>query len=147
VPLVVNRRGQFPQITTETLDRMRALLIAASKATAGDPEAHRRVAFLRAGFEFTALSAEAHRLSAAATAGEAIDFAAAQVVLERRWQMMRALYQQQPLAVNVVIVGANDGTLSGPLKWKGPSEVVRNAKFRLPADDDWLNEDQSAVRK
>ncbi len=147
VPVVVNGRGQFPKIAPASLDLMRGLLVAAGKATANDPESHRRVAFLRAGFEFTAISAEAHRLKDAALNGETVDLPAARAVLERRWQMMRALFDQQPLAVNVAVVAANDGTLYQPLKWRGPSEAVKAGKFVLPADDDWLNEDQSATRK
>lgn len=152
VPVVVNGRGQFPKITQQTLDQMRALLVAAGKATANDPETHRRVDFLRAGFEFTAISAEAHRLkdavvSSAEKGGETTDLAAAQAVLERRWQMMRALFDRQPLAVNVAVVAANDRPLIDPLKWKGPSEATKARKFLLPADDDYLNEDQSATRK
>lgn len=152
VPVVVNGRGQFPKITPQTLDQMRALLVAAGKATAGEPENHRRVDFLRAGFEFTAISAEAHRLKDAVVStvqqgGETVDLAAAQAVLERRWQMMRALFERQPLAVNVVVVAANDRALIDPLKWKGPSDATKATKFLLPADDDYLNEDQSATRK
>lgn len=147
VPVVVNGRGQFPKISLQTLDHMRSLLIAAGKATANDPETRRRVDFLRAGFEFTAISAEAHRLKDAVVNGETIDLAAAQAVLDRRWQMMRALFDRQPLAVNVAVVAANDRPLIDPLKWRGPSEATKTAKFVLPADDDYLNEDQSATRK
>ncbi len=146
-PVVVAGRGQFPKITPQTLDQMRTLLVAAGKATANDPEAHRRVDFLRAGFEFTAISAEAHRLKNAVANGETIDLAAAQSLLERRWQMMRALFDRQPLAVNVAVVAANDRLLIEPLKWRGPSDATKAAKFLLPAGDDYLNEDQSATRK
>src|SRR6185437_9634014 len=100
-------RGQFPKITPQTLERLRQLLVAASKATTSEPKAHRRVDFLRSGFEFTALSAEAHRLKDAVVRGEKVELSAAQAVLDRRWQMMRALYERQPLAVNVVVVAAN----------------------------------------
>jgi len=60
---------------------------------------------------------------------------------------MQALFEHQPLAVNVAVVAANDRTLYEPLKWKGPSEAAKAGKFVLPAEDDWLNEDQSATRK
>ncbi len=76
-----------------------------------------------------------------------MDLPAAHALLERRWQMMRALFDQQPLAVNVAVVAANDRTLNEPLKWKGPTATAKAGKFQLPAGDDWLNEDQSATRK
>jgi hypothetical protein len=147
VPVVINGRGQFPKISATALEKMRSLLVDAAKATANDPAARRRVDFVRAGFEFTAISAEANRLKDAALKGEPVDLAAAHALLERRWQMMRALFQRQPLAVNVAVVAANDRTLIDPLKWKGPSTAGKTGRFALPADDDWLNEDQSATRK
>lgn len=147
VPVVVANRSQFPKLTPQTIERMRAQLVAAGKATANNPEAHRRVAFVRAGFEFTAISAEAYRLKNAVLNGEKVDLPTAHALLERRWQMMRALFEQQPLAVNVAVVAANERPLYDPLKWAGPSAAAKGGKFTLPADDDWLNEDQSATRK
>jgi hypothetical protein len=146
-PVVINNRGQFPKIDPQTIERLREHLVAAAKATADDGPSRRRVDFLRAGFELTAMSAEAHRLKNAAAAGEAVDPAAAHAVLERRWQLMRAMFERQPLAVNVAVVAAHDRQLNEPLKWKGPTDAVRSGKFSLPAGDDWLNEDQSATRR
>ncbi|HEV7406375.1 MAG TPA: hypothetical protein VGO11_25725, partial [Chthoniobacteraceae bacterium] len=147
VPVVVGGRGQFPQITPETIAGLRASLVAAAKATENDAPAHRRVAFLRTGLEFTAASAEAQRLREAVANGGALDPAVASAAMERRWQLMRAILQNQPLAVNVGAVAANDGPLAAALHWKGPSEIVKAGKFQLPAGDDWLNGDQSATRK
>jgi hypothetical protein len=147
VPLVVNGRGMFPQITPETIGTLRTLLVAASKATESDVPSHRRVAFLRAGLEFTALNAEAHRLATGSESGVAPDAKAVSDVMERRWQLMRALLHQQPLAVNVGTVAANDEPLNRALNWKGPSEAGKAGKLQLPAGDNWLNEDQSATRK
>src|SRR5262249_16827944 len=144
VPVVIAGRGHFPDISEDTLKAMRALLTAAAKATENDAASHRRVAFLRAGFEFTAISTEAHRLAdAAEKTGKPADANAVSAVMERRWQMMRAIVQNQPLAVNVSVVSANDGPLFSALGWKGPSAAGKAGKFRVPAGDDWLNEDQS----
>ena len=79
-------------------------------------------------------------------AGETIDIGAAHSLLERRWQLMRALFERQPLAVNVALVAGNDRLLNEPFKWKGPTEAAKRSKFRLEVGDDWLNEDQSATR-
>jgi hypothetical protein len=147
VPVVVGGRGQFPQITSETIAALRASLVAAAKATEKDPPSHRRVAFLRTGLEFTAASAEAQHLREAIANGGTLDPAAASAAMERRWQLMRAILKNQPLAVNVGVVAANEGPLASALRWKGPSEAVKAGKFQLPAGDDWLNGDQSATRR
>lgn len=147
VPVIVNKRGAFPQIAPETIDTLRQLLVAAAKATESDASSHRRVAFLRAGLEFTALNAEAHRLADTAETSTAPEAKVVNDVMERRWQLMRALLQQQPLAVNVGAVAAADEPLNRALNWKGPSEAGKAGKLQLPAGDNWLNEDQSATRK
>ena len=146
-PQIVGKRSTFPLITPETISALRAELVAAAKVTANDAPSHRRVAFLRAGFEFTAVSAEANWLKESAEAGTKIDPAKVNAVMERRWQMMRALLKLEPLAVNVAVVAGNDATLNAALGWKGPSETIKAGKFQLQPGDDWLNEDQSATRK
>jgi len=142
------RPGMFPLIKPETLDAMRTTLITAAKATANDPTANNRVSFLRAGLEFTAISAEAQRLKEVAEAtGTKPDTVKVSEVMERRWQLMRAIFQTHPLAVNVALVAANDAPLNAALGWKGPSALAKSTKLQLTADDNWLNEDQSATRK
>jgi hypothetical protein len=147
VPVTNGKRGQFPKIEPQTIADLRQLLVAAAKATEKDAPSHRRVAFLRAGLEFTAINAEAHRLAEASENGAAPDAKTADDVMERRWQLMRALLQQQPLAVNVGTVAAADEPLNRALNWKGPTEAGRTGKLLLPSGDDWLNADQSATRK
>ncbi len=144
--ILVPGKGVFPQIAPETISQLRAALVAAAKAVERDPAARKRVAFLRAGLEFTAVSAEAHRLADAMEAGMPVDAKAVNEVMDRRWQMMRAILKAHPLAVNVGVVAANDTLLVRALKWKGPSDAAKSAKFPLQPGDDWLNEDQSATR-
>jgi hypothetical protein len=146
---IVQTTGKYapPQVTPETVDQLRDALVAAAKATEGDAPSHRRVSFLRAGLEFTAVSAEAHRLADEIEQGKKIDRQAVNAVMERRWQMMRALLQSYPLAVNVGVVAANDTLLTRALNWKGPSEGAKSSKLELKPDDNWLNEDQSATRR
>ena len=148
-PAVVtaSKRIAFPTVAPGSLDEMRKLLAAAARATENDAPAHRRVAFLRTGLEFTASNAAAHRLADAAEGGPAPDAKTVDGVMERRWQLMRAIFQQQPLAVNVGLVAASDEALNRALSWKGPSDAGKSGKFQLPAGDNWLNEDQSATRK
>ncbi len=140
-------KGSFPEVTMETLNDLRACLVGAAKATENDTPSHRRVAFLRAGLEFTAVSVEAHHLAEQADAGAKVDPQAVNTLMERRWQMMRALLKNQPLAVNVGVVAANDGPWSRSLDWKGPSELAKAGGIKIKLEDDWLNTDQSATRK
>lgn len=137
----------FPQITPETMNGLRAHLVAAAKATESDAAAHRRVAFLRAGLEFTAASADGHRLADAADAGAKPDAVNVNAVMDRRWQLMRSLLQNHPLAVNVGVVAAADAVWTRSLNWKGPSDSAKSGRLQLNPDDDWLNGDQSATRK
>ncbi len=137
----------FPQISPETMTALRAHLLTAAKQTENDAAAHRRVAFLRSGLEFTVVSAEAHRLAEAIETGSKPDAAAISAVMDRRWQLMRGLVQSHPLAVNVGVVAAADVVWIRPLKWKGPSDSAKAGRLQLKPDDDWLNDDQSATRK
>ncbi|HEY3900245.1 MAG TPA: DUF4838 domain-containing protein [Chthoniobacter sp.] len=143
----IARSITFPDIAPGSIDEMRRQLVAAAKATENDLPSHRRVAFLRTGLEFTALSAEAHHRAEFIEKDTAPDTKAIDALMERRWQLMRAILQQQPLAVNVGVVAGNDAPLNSALNWKGPSEAGKTSKFQLPAGDNWLNEDQSATRK
>lgn len=137
----------FPQITSETMNALRAHLVAAAKASENDSAAHRRVAFLRAGMEFTAMSAEGHRLADQADTDTKPDASTVSAVMDRRWQLMRGLLQNQPLAVNVGVVAAADAVWTRSLDWKGPSDTAKAGRLQLNPDDDWLNGDQSATRK
>ena len=140
-------KGVLPQVSPETISELRASLVAAANATEKDAPSHRRVAFLRAGLEFTAASAEAHRLAAAMDGGTKVDAQTVNAVMERRWQIMRAILKNHPLAVNVGVVAAADIVLNRSLGWKGPSDAAKSGKLQLQPGDDWLNEDQSATRK
>ena len=127
-------------------DGLRASLIAAAKATENDAPSYRRVAFLCARLEFTPLSAEAQRLADAIDGGAKADTQAVNALMERRWQMMRAILKSHPLAVNVRVIATADLVLNRTLGWKGPSDAAKSGKLQLQLGDDWLNEDQSATR-
>ena len=144
-PRIDAGRNGFPLITSANLDTMRAQLVAAGEATKNDPASHRRVAFLRTGFEFTAISAEADSLRKADDSKP--DAAKVNPVMERRWQMMRAMLRSEPLAVNVAVVAGYDAPLNTALAWKGPGDAAKNGTLQLKPGDDWLNADQSATRK
>ena len=45
------------------------------------------------------------------------------------------------------VVAAADVAWVRSLKWTGPTDAAKSGQFRLNADEDWLNGDQSATRK
>ena len=108
----------------------------------------RRIAFLRAGLAYTGISAEAHRLSAAAEAGEPVDFEAAHALLDRRWLLMREIARRHHLAVNVAQVAGSDMHMWRPLRWQGPGVRARQAARERdetadPDEDAWFYGDQT----
>lgn len=101
-----------PQATAE----LTALLDEAAKAAGADRAAGERIAFVRAGWDFTAITAQAWALRNAAAAGRPYDRAAAAELMARRKAMMRELALKWPLAVNVPYVAGNEAYLWRPLK-------------------------------
>ncbi len=114
--VIVPRPRMFPLIKPESLETMRPALIAAAKPTMNEPSSNHRISFLHAGLEFTAITAEAHRLKETAeTSGTKPAPTTVSALMERRWQMTRAIFQTRPLAVNAALVAANDSTLNSAI--------------------------------
>jgi hypothetical protein len=108
--------------TPEVIAELRTLLDAANRHAAGAAAVRARLAFLRAGLEFTALQAEAHHMLARAAE---TDHAAAARLLDRRYVMMRDLFRKQPLAINVGYVCWGEGERFAPLGRTGPTPAVK----------------------
>lgn len=117
--------------TPEAVAELRALLDAAAAATDSDPTANRRVAFLRAGLEYTDAYAEVFRINRewqrvggrlAPTMKERF-----RVALDRNWAASRDIFDHHHLAVNVVAVAWGSWGYFGRFGWKGPSDETRNA--------------------
>lgn len=99
----------------QTIDALRADLDSAQAACAGDAHSLRRVRFLRAGLEFTALQARAYRLNAEikANGGKAVDAAATKAFVAERQAFLHQVFRQDILAVNVpYALWAAEGNLS-----------------------------------
>jgi hypothetical protein len=128
--------------TANRVAELRELLETARKASANDPAIRKRVTFLRAGLEHTALTAEALRMASQIEAGQPVDRAAGKAVMDRRWQLMRAIALREPLAVNEPVVAGNEQLLRRTLGWSGPGDAAKAAKLNDTPQDDWLNEDQ-----
>jgi len=113
--------------TPEVLAELRGYLDAAGAAAGGDPVVRRRIAFLRRGLEFTELQARAYRMLALVgkrrlTDGEKAE---AKRLLDERWIMMRRMFTEQPLAVNVAYVCWGEGRRFARLGWSGPDARLR----------------------
>ena len=101
-------------------------------AAAGDDAVRRRVAFLRAGLDYTDIQARAYRImdgakDRALTPEEKAESGA---LMDRRWRMMRKMFKDEPFAVNLAYVCW--GERLGPLGWHGPSPKV---KAEVEADE------------
>ena len=107
--------------TPEAMTELRARLDAAAKAARGDDAAARRVAFLRCGLDFTAFQAEAYRALEQSKKAKLSKGALqeAQQLLARRWRLMRKMFTDEPLAVNVAYLSWGEGGRFQRLGWQG----------------------------
>ncbi len=85
--------------TKEVIEKLRKLLESADKV-AKDPIIKKRIAFLSIGLEFTNLQAQAYRFAINYKLGKHVDLKQAAQVLKQRHELMRKIFEQQPLAVN-----------------------------------------------
>ena len=119
--------------TPEVVAELGKLLDAADKAADGDT-VRRRVTFLRRGLEFAALQQRSHALAAAA--GEdrpsAELKAAVHAVQQEKWLLMRRIFREDHMAVNVAMVGWGGEGLFRRLGWSGAKSVDRKV---LDADE------------
>ena len=138
----------FEKTTRVAMADLKAQLDAADKAAGDDATVRKRIAFLRAGLDYSAVTCQAAQLRLAAQEQQPFDKALAAKLLDRRWLMMRGMLKTQPLAVNVgVAAGHDDGTWA-TVGWRGPSAAVKSAADKGPGvDDAWQYEDQTQTGK
>ncbi len=131
----------YESSTPAALAELKGYLDSADKLAADDVSLHKRIAFLRVGLDWSAVTAKAAQFRTAAQNHQEYDKAEAQHVLDQRWLMARNIFHNNILAVNVTLVAGFDDTNWAALDWKGPGNTARTAK---PSDDDaWQYEDQS----
>ncbi len=111
--------------TPAVLAELRGFLDAADRATMEDTAARRRIAFLRRGLDFTELQASAYALLRRANELNADEKAEAARLLDRRWVMMRKMFEEEHYAVNVAAVLHGEDRRFAPLGWDGPSAAAR----------------------
>ncbi|MCX7044297.1 MAG: DUF4838 domain-containing protein [Candidatus Sumerlaeota bacterium] len=120
--------------TPEVIVELRGLLESADKAAAADEPSRRRVAFLRRGLEFTDIQAQCYRVADAAeskplTPDEKKSFLA---LMDRKWTLMRQMFRDEPLAVNVAYVCWGGEGRFRKLGWSRPSPQL---KAKVEADE------------
>ena len=116
------------------LTELRGYLGTAERATAEDAGSRRRIAFLRRGLDLTEIEAAAHRLLRQ-TELNADEKAEARRLLDRRWVMMRKIFEEEHYAVNVAAVLQSESQRFSPLGWKGPSPAAKASVAAAPVSN------------
>lgn len=103
--------------TPEAIAELRGHLDEAKEATAEDETIRERIQFLRVGLEFTAKTAKLDRKAhAVENESREVDLDLAQQVRDRRWLLMRHIFEEYPRAVNVALVEGNNSSARG--RWR-----------------------------
>lgn len=113
--------------TPEVVTELRGILAAADKQ-ADDELIHRRIAFLRRGLEFAALQNRTHDFLARSAEQplSTEDKAALMKLQEEKWLLMRRIFREEPLAVNVPMVAWGSEASFGKFGWKGAGSVPKS---------------------
>lgn len=126
--------------TASTCDELHRLLDRADILAAGDETIRRRIAFLRSGISFAKLQARTHAFHDAArnekpTAAALDQFRAD---MESKFQLMRRLYRDEPLALNVAMIAWGSEGVFRKFGWNGVKS--------LPADR-WDADEEGRVSR
>jgi hypothetical protein len=108
--------------TPGVLSELRGLLDQAEKSSPQDTSILARIAFLRRGLEFTDVQAQAYRFLREESE---VDREAAHRVLDRKYWLMRDIFQDSHSAVNVAYVAWGGGARWRRLRWQWEAEHTR----------------------
>ncbi len=119
--------GATVPYTPEIVAELRGMLDAARR-TADDDVAHRRIAFLRRGLEFTGLQHCTHDLLARHAAQPLTPDDRSELVKlqQEKWLAMRRIFREEPLAVNVAMVAWGSEGMFRKCGWRGAASVPRS---------------------
>lgn len=131
--------------TPEAVAELRGILAAADQQ-AGDDLIRRRIRFLRRGLDFAALQNRTHALLSrhARQPLSAADKSALLKLQEEKWLLMRRIFREEPMAVNVPMVAWGSEGGFARLGWKGAGSVARSV---IDADEEGRPVDESAPAK
>jgi hypothetical protein len=109
----------------ETITELNGMLMGARRLTEGDPAILKRIDFLKAGLDWTAINAQAHALlREPSKSGEASE---KKRILDERYAVMRAIFRNNFSAVNVAAVSWSEDGL-----WKRFLPTWKQIRSRLP---------------
>lgn len=116
--------------TAEVIDELRGYLNSAAQATKGETDAHKRVAFLRSGLDYTEAYVAAFRIirEHEASGGGRLSSETKQRIrdaLDNNWLVSRNVFEKSHLAVNVATVAWGSWGYFGRFGWSDPSPEVR----------------------
>ena len=129
--IAANERAVTDPFTPEAVAELRALLDEAARSTRGGSDAHRRVAFLRTGLEYTAKYAAVFQAwnQWVNAGGGRLTTDQRQIfrdAIDRNWESSRDIFENHPLAVNVTSVAWGSWGYFGRMGWSKPSEELLN---------------------
>jgi hypothetical protein len=104
--------------TQKALSELRKDLDKARKDAGSDPAIAKRIAFLDVGLRWTEIEVRAH---AFLNDPGMADKAAAKPVLDERFALMRQIFQQTPMALNVAYISWGEDALWSRLGWTRPA--------------------------
>lgn len=109
--------------TPQVVARLRQHLDDATGAASGDEPVQQRIAFLLAGLDYTDVQARCYDLLAAVEEKGLTPELRAQAkeAMDRKFAMMRRIFREHPLAVNVAYVAAMGEGRFGKLGWTRPA--------------------------
>jgi hypothetical protein len=116
--------------TPEVIDELRGYLDAAADATEEESDAHKRVAFLRGGLEYTDAYVAVLRIIREHQASGAKRLPPEtkrriRETLDRNWLVSRDVFENQHLAVNVATVAWGSWNYFARFGWSDPSPEIR----------------------
>jgi hypothetical protein len=120
--------------TPEVLQELRGYLDAADRAASDDAPSQRRIAFLRRGLDFTEIQAAIYSLARRDGDLTADEKAEAARLLDRRWIMMRKIFEEEHYAVNVAAVLQGEIGRFKHLGWTGPSAAAQASVSMAPSN-------------
>jgi len=113
--------------TPEVIEELERMLEAANQLAGNDSKIRRRIEFLRTGLEFSELQANIYRLLRLAQQRRpsTAEQTAAKELLDRKWLMMRRIFQQEHFAVNVTAMCWGEWGRFKRIGWSGPSQQAK----------------------
>jgi hypothetical protein len=123
--IAAEKLGPTEPYTPETVAELGHILDAAAKAE-DDETIRRRIASLRRGLDFTALQNRTHAFLTRAAEQKPTPAEREQIkaLEQEKWQMMRRILREDPLAVNVAMVAWGSEASFGKYGWAGAKSVT-----------------------